>query len=189
MKIYTRTGDQGETGLFGGPRVRKDALRLEACGTVDELNSFLGAARAETLPEGIDGLLEGIQNELFEVGAELATIDPVAHGTRTIGAQAIRGLEDAIDQYQAQLPELKQFVLPGGSRAAALLHVARAVCRRAERRVVSLVRGEGVEKVSSTLITYLNRLGDLLFVIGRVANAAAGRVDVAWQQPERRPRS
>jgi cob(I)alamin adenosyltransferase len=188
MKIYTRTGDQGETGLFGGPRVGKDELRLEACGTVDELNSFLGAARAETLPEGIDALLDRIQHELFEVGAELATVDPVAHGTRTIGALAIQGMEDAIDQYQARLPELAQFVLPGGSRAAAQLHVARAVCRRAERRVVSLVRGEGADKVSATLITYLNRLGDLLFVVARAASAAAGHVDVAWQKPARRDR-
>jgi cob(I)alamin adenosyltransferase len=188
MKIYTRTGDQGETSLFGGPRVRKDELRLEACGTVDELNSFLGAARAETLPEDIDLLLARIQNELFEVGAELATVDPVAQGTRTIGASPIQGMEDAIDRYQAKLPELHQFVLPGGSRAAAQLHVARAVCRRAERRVVALVWGEGADKVSPTLITYLNRLGDLLFVLGRAANAVAGRIDVAWQKPQRRLR-
>jgi cob(I)alamin adenosyltransferase len=186
MKIYTRTGDQGETGLFGGPRVSKDELRLETCGTVDELNSFLGAARAGSLPQDIDRLLERVQHELFEVGAELAAIDPVAQGTRTIAALHIRALEDAIDHYQATLPELRQFVLPGGNPAAAQLHVARAVCRRAERRLVSLVRSEGAEKISATLITYLNRLGDLLFVLARAANATANREDQAWQKPSRK---
>jgi cob(I)alamin adenosyltransferase len=186
MKIYTRTGDQGETGLFGGPRVSKDVARLETCGTVDEINSFLGVARAASLPEDIDRLLDRVQNELFEVGAELAAVDPIAQGTRTIGAGHIQALEDAIDHYQAPLPELRQFVLPGGSPAAAQLHVARAVCRRAERRLVSLVRSETPAQVSPTLVTYLNRLGDLLFVLARAANAAAGRDDVAWRKPQRK---
>jgi cob(I)alamin adenosyltransferase len=185
MKIYTRTGDQGETSLFGGPRVSKDVLRLEACGTVDELNSLLGAARAATLPEDLDRLLDRLQNELFELGAELAAVDPIARGTRTLGPPHVGALEASIDHYQAGLPELRQFILPGGTPAAAQLHVARTVCRRAERRLVSLLRSDGPEQVSSTLITYLNRLGDLLFVLARAANAMAGREDMAWRKPPR----
>ena len=182
MKIYTRTGDVGETGLFGGPRVGKDTARLEACGTVDELNAALGLVRAGPLPEGLDPLLERIQNELFEVGAELATPDPAAHGTRTIGPGHVQALEAAIDHHDGGLVELKGFALPGGVPAAAGLHVGRAVCRRAERRLVTLI-GQGHEPVSRVLLAYLNRLGDLLFVLARAANAAAGHPDVLWKKP------
>jgi cob(I)alamin adenosyltransferase len=183
MAIYTRTGDLGQTGLFGGPRVGKDTARLEAYGTVDELNAVLGLVRAAPLPEGIDALLEQIQNELFEVGAELATPDPAAHRTPTIGPGHVQALEAAIDRYDEGLAELKGFILPAGVPAAASLHVARAVCRRAERRLVTLM-GHSQEPVSPVLLAYLNRLGDLLFVLARVANARAGCPDVLWKRPD-----
>ena len=185
MKIYTRTGDQGQTGLFGGPRVSKDDLRLETCGTIDELNSVLGLVRAEPLPDSMGPLLQRIQNELFEVGAELATVDPVARRTRTIAPERVTAIEEAIDQYQANLPPLRQFILPGGSAAAACLHFARAVCRRAERRLVTLLRSTEVDRISPLLLAYLNRLGDLLFVLARQANFKAQRADVPWEKPIR----
>lgn len=182
MKIYTKTGDDGETGLFGGPRVAKDAPRIEAYGTVDELNSVLGLARTERLPSEIDALLGAIQNELFALGAELATPNPAAHGTSLIGPPQIAALEAAIDLFEADLAPLVQFVLPGGCRAAAVLHLARTVCRRAERRLVGFVR-VSTEPVSGHLIVYLNRLSDLLFVLARAANHSAGIADVPWQKP------
>ena len=141
MKIYTKTGDRGDTGLFGGPRVDKDDARIEAYGTVDELNSVLGMVRATSgLPADIDALANRIQNELFALGAQLATPDPAAHHTAMIGAAQITALEAAIDHYEAGLEPLAQFILPGGTVAAAALHFARTVCRRAERRVVALSR-------------------------------------------------
>ncbi len=182
MKIYTKTGDSGDTGLFGGPRVPKDDLRIEAYGTVDELNACLGLVRSEALSGDADALLGRLQNELFVVGAELAAPQPHPHVPH-IEATHIAALEQAIDQMEAQLPPLRQFILPGGCRAAALLHVARAVCRRAERRVVSLSRRAG-EPVSPLVLVYLNRLGDLLFVLARQVNAQSGRSDVAWQKPQ-----
>ena len=182
MKIYTKTGDAGETGLFGGPRVAKDAPRIEAYGTVDELNSVLGLARTESLPSSIDALLRAIQNELFALGAELATPNPSAHGTSLIGPPQIAALEAAIDRFEADLAPLAQFILPGGIKAAAVLHLARTVCRRAERRLVSFVR-EAEEPVSGELVIYLNRLSDLLFVLARSANRTAGVADVPWQKP------
>lgn len=178
MKIYTKTGDAGETGLFGGPRVRKDDARIEAYGTVDELNAVLGTVRAAGPPAEIEALLERIQNELFDVGAELATPDPVAKGLNTIGQDQAAALEAAIDKFEAGLSPLRQFILPGGSPAAAALHLARTVCRRAERRLVTL--GSSQQGVSPHLVVYLNRLGDLLFVLARSANAAAGVADVPW---------
>lgn len=182
MKIYTRTGDEGDTGLFGGPRVPKDHPRIEAYGDVDELNAFLGAARLEiaALDPQIDELLARVQNNLFDVGAELATPDP-QKSPRTIGPSHIRALEEAIDRYEADLPPLKQFILPGGSPSGAQLHLARTVCRRAERRVIHLAATSG-EQVASELIIYLNRLSDLLFVLARAANQLAGVPDVPWQK-------
>lgn len=182
MKIYTRTGDDGETGLFGGPRASKDAPRIEAYGTVDELNSVLGVVRAQLPPGEINDLVAGIQNELFALGAQLATPDPAAHKTALLGARQIAALEGAIDRYEDELEPLKQFVLPGGVPAAAHLHLARAVCRRAERRVVTLVR-ESSEPVARETIVYLNRLSDLLFVLARTVNRQAGRGDEPWQKP------
>jgi cob(I)alamin adenosyltransferase len=179
MKIYTKTGDTGDTGLFGGPRVRKDAPRIEAYGTVDELNAVLGMARADALTSDVDLLLARVQNELFDLGAELATPDPQAHQMVTLGATHITALEAAIDRHEAGLAPLKQFILPGGSQGAALLHLARTVCRRAERRVITL---SASEPVAPTLVVYLNRLSDLLFVLARSVNQSAGRGDVPWQK-------
>lgn len=181
MKIYTKTGDDGTTGLFGGPRLRKDAPRIEAYGTVDELNAVLGLARAEQPPLEIDNLLAEIQHELFGLGAELATPQAAAKGVPTITQQHVAALEAAIDWHDGPLPPLKQFILPGGTRAAALLHVARTVCRRAERCAVTLA-ADANEPISQQTIIYLNRLSDLLFVLARAANAAAGVPDVPWDQ-------
>ncbi|HUY36397.1 MAG TPA: cob(I)yrinic acid a,c-diamide adenosyltransferase [Pirellulales bacterium] len=181
MKIYTKTGDGGETGLFGGPRVRKDNPRIEAYGTVDELNAVLGLVRCEALPAEIDMLVARVQNELFDLGAELATPEPARMGTSTLGAGQIAALEQAIDRYEAGLPTLRQFILPGGARPAAALHLARTVCRRAERRLISLA---AIESVSRDLVVYLNRLGDLLFVLARAVNQAAGIPDVPWKKAE-----
>jgi cob(I)alamin adenosyltransferase len=179
MKIYTRTGDLGETGLFGGPRLGKDAARIETYGTLDELNAVLGLVRAEPLATELAELLARLQGELFEAGAELATVDPVAKKTRTIGPQHVQILEAEIDRWEQTLQPLRSFILPAGVRAAALLHLARAVCRRAERRLVSLIRSSQ-EPISLVLLAYLNRLGDLLFVLARVANHHAGVADVPW---------
>jgi cob(I)alamin adenosyltransferase len=182
MKIYTKTGDSGDTGLFGGPRVRKNVPRIEAYGTVDELNAVLGLARSHQLDAEIDSLIKQIQNELFEIGAQLATPDPALHGNALIGTQHIVALESAIDRYDAQLPALKQFILPGGTQAAAALHLARTVCRRAERRVISL-RDDSRERVAGEPVVYLNRLSDLLFVLARWVNHLAGTPDAPWQKP------
>lgn len=181
MKIYTKTGDEGETGLFAGPRVAKDHPRIAAYGAVDELNSVVGLVRTETLPAEIDQLLGRIQNELFDLGAELATPDPTRHGTDRVREESITGLEAAIDHYEEGLVPLKQFILPGGTRGAALLHLARSVCRRAERQTVALLSAPG-QVVSSRVLRYLNRLSDLLFVLARAANAEAGRGDIFWAQ-------
>ncbi|HET6882512.1 MAG TPA: cob(I)yrinic acid a,c-diamide adenosyltransferase [Pirellulales bacterium] len=178
MKIYTKTGDGGETGLFGGPRVRKDDPRVEAMGDVDELNACVGLALCEPLAEPIERLLTTIQNELFDLGAELASPDPESMGTRRVTSAWIRRLEAAIDEHEQQLPALTAFILPGGVRAAALLHLARTVCRRAERRVVTLARESAV---SSDVVVYLNRLSDLFFVLAREVNRLASRQDVPWQ--------
>ncbi len=182
MKIYTKTGDQGQTGLFGGPRVSKDAPRIEAYGTVDELNSVLGVARSLLAGGEIDELLRSLQNELFALGAQLATPDPAAHHTAMIGPAQIAGLEAAIDRHELALEPLSQFILPGGTPAAAQLHLARTVCRRAERRLVTLSHVPE-EAVAGELIVYLNRLSDLLFVLARAVNRAAGHGDVPWQKP------
>jgi cob(I)alamin adenosyltransferase len=183
MKIYTKTGDSGSTGLFGGPRVAKDDGRIEAYGTIDELNAALGMARAAGLDAELDDQLARIQSELFSLGAELATPDPEAHGLRLIGAAHIERLERTIDRHESGLQPLRQFVLPAGSPAATQLHLARAICRRAERRVVTLM-ANSEWPVSDTPLIYLNRLSDLLFVLSRVANARAGVAEVPWSKPE-----
>jgi cob(I)alamin adenosyltransferase len=184
MKIYTRTGDAGETGLFAGPRVPKDDARIEAYGAVDELNAFLGLARCELLPTPVEATLARVQSELFSVGAELATPEPDKHGTALISDLHVTALEQAIDSLDAELPPLKHFILPAGCRAATLLHVARGVCRRAERRVVTLARTPGVH-VSPQLISFLNRLGDYLFVAARFVNLRAGELETPWHRPEK----
>jgi cob(I)alamin adenosyltransferase len=180
MKIYTKTGDTGETGLLAGPRVVKCHARVEAYGAVDELNAFLGLARAEPLPADIDVVLDRVQRELFVVGAELACPQPEALGLPMIQPEHVGALERDIDHFEDALPTLKNFVLPRGVKASAALHVARTVCRRAERRVVALLDSEP-EPISNTLLIYLNRLGDLLFSLARAANYALGEPEQAWR--------
>ena len=180
MRIYTGGGDTGETGLFGGGRVSKDDLRVEAYGTVDELNACLGAARAAGVPEQIDHLAERIQARLFELGADLASPGESPGGTvLRLGPDAAQELESEIDTLEAQLEPLTSFILPGGHPAGAALHQARTICRRAERRVVSLAREQ---TISAGIVPYLNRLSDLLFVMARFANQAAGRPESKWKR-------
>ncbi|MFP6618474.1 MAG: cob(I)yrinic acid a,c-diamide adenosyltransferase [Pirellulaceae bacterium] len=182
MKIYTRTGDTGDTGLFGGPRVRKDHARIEAYGTIDELNAVLGMVRSQQLTPELSTLLETFQNDLFTLGAELATPDPGQHELPRVAENDVARLEKQIDHFEALLPPLKQFILPSGSSAGTTLHVARAVCRRAERRVVTL-QETATEAVSTTILVYLNRLSDLLFVLARFANQQAGQPEIPWEKP------
>ncbi len=182
-RIYTRTGDSGETGLIGGHRVPKDHPRVEAYGAVDELNAHLGTVRAQMDEVQLDALLSRIQHRLFDLGAELATPGGVTKGLSAIDDTDVADLERAIDMHQATLTPLREFILPGGAPVASTLHVARTVCRRAERRLVALARDEPVR---GELLRYLNRLSDLLFVLARVANQRAGRADVTWQ-PKQSP--
>lgn len=172
-RIYTRTGDDGSTGLGDGSRIAKNHLRVEALGDVDELNCVLGVLLAEVLPEQTRSLLVRIQHDLFDLGAELCI-----PGHHLIPDSRVEELEQAIDGYNAMLAPLKEFILPGGSRAAALCHLARTVCRRAERRLVALHQGE---PVSNAALRYLNRLSDLLFVAARDLNRDSGERDVLWE--------
>jgi len=178
-KIYTRRGDDGSTGLFGGPRVRKDDLRVVAYGDVDELNSALGMAR-EDLPEGdLRSLIDSFQSELFDLGAELATPDAAQAPKEVprVSSQSVARLEREIDRLTEELPPMKNFILPGGSRSGAVLHFCRTVCRRAERKVVELADST---PVSAEALAYLNRLSDLLFVMARAANLRAGGREIPW---------
>ena len=186
-KIYTRTGDDGTTGLFGGPRVRKNDARVAAYGDVDELNSFLGAALANDVPEKLGPLLTRVQHELFDLGAELASPDPERMKTKTLGDLQVERLEREIDELSDAVEPLREFILPGGTPCAALLHVARTVCRRAERSVLTLAEAQPDADLRLPIV-YLNRLSDWLFVAARFANFAAGAADVAWRpasQPSR----
>lgn len=181
MKIYTKTGDSGTTSLFSGGRVAKHHPRLEAYGTLDELNSVLGTLRCEPLPAGADSQLEGVQRALFSIGAALA--DPEGRCAPDGGlAWAVEPLETWIDAMDAELPPLRRFILPGGSRAAALAHQARTVCRRGERRVAELAAAG--EAVPEKVVPYLNRLSDALFVLARYANARMGVADLEWHTGE-----
>lgn len=176
MKIYTRTGDNGTTSLFSGGRVPKHHLRVEAYGTVDELNSVIGVART-CKPYG-DSWLERIQHQLFHLGADLATpLDAKSDWVVRMDAETITWLENGIDELTAALPELKNFILPGGSQAAAQIHVARTICRRAERLAVTLQEGE---PIGEHVIPYLNRLSDFLFTLARWENFKAGISDDTW---------
>lgn len=181
LKIYTRTGDAGDTGLFGGARVPKDDVRVEAYGEVDELNAHLGLARSIELMPRIDEVLVPVQRDLFSLGALLATPDPERMQQQLAKARLdetrIAELERAIDEGERELEPLKAFILPGGTPKAAALHVARTVCRRAERRVVTLSRDTLLPPL---VVVYLNRLSDLLFVLARVANRRAGAGEVTW---------
>jgi cob(I)alamin adenosyltransferase len=181
MKIYTRTGDEGETSLFGGRRVSKNDARVDAYGHVDELNAALGVAAAAT-PDAFErDLLVSVQQDLFAIGGRLASPEPdrVAKALEKAVVPHERNevLEQAIDRMQGELTPLRQFILPGGTPKAASLHVARTVCRRAERSVVALAR---VASVPREILMYLNRLSDLLFVMARLANHRAGVVDQTW---------
>lgn len=176
MKIYTKTGDAGETGLFGGGRVPKDDARVRAYGDVDELNAWIGFAIAIHLPTFESSILETIQRDLFAIGAELATPNS-AKLRASLDAATVGALERVIDSYDPKLKPLKNFILPGGSPKGAALHVARTVCRRAERSVVTLARSQ---QINPLIIQYLNRLSDLLFVLARAVNMQAGHDEIAW---------
>ena len=187
-RIYTRTGDKGDTGLVGGRRVAKDSPRIEAYGTVDELNAIIGLARvfnAERLKKGkthrwLDGILRQIQNELFDLGSELATPDDAVYeGMHRVGEAEVKALETLMDQCQKDLQPLKSFTLPGGGRVGGFLHQARTVCRRAERRVLALSR---VEPISPWTIAYVNRLSDLLFVLSRWVARKGGETEYLWER-------
>jgi cob(I)alamin adenosyltransferase len=173
-KIVTRTGDAGTTGLGDGTRVAKDSPRIAAIGTVDELNSTIGVLLAEALPEPIAQCLTGVQHDLFDLGGELSI-----PGYTSLTDAHIARIEAAVEQWNADLPPLKEFILPGGARAAALAHVCRTVCRRAER---SLITAAATEAVTERSRIYLNRLSDLLFILARALNRAAGRPDVLWRK-------
>lgn len=173
-KIYTKTGDDGTTGLGDGTRVGKESLRIAAIGTVDELNSAVGRVLAHDCPIAVRTCLEDVQHDLFELGAELCL-----PGVTKIEERHIKRLEKQLDGFNKDLPALKEFILPGGSAPSADAHVARTVCRRAERTVVALGK---MEKGGDGARRYLNRLSDLLFVIARVLNRAAAKPDVLWQQ-------
>lgn len=177
MKIYTRTGDQGLTSLFGNSRVAKSDLRIRAYGTVDELNAVLGVARAEGLPQPCEAVVLKLQNQLFDLGAELATPQPEQRGTAILQPEDIAEQEAVIDELEAALAALTAFILPGGTKGAAALHLARCVCRRAEREVVALSHDAQIREI---VLEFLNRSSDLLFVLARTANAAAGSDDVPW---------
>jgi cob(I)alamin adenosyltransferase len=177
-KIYTRTGDAGTTGLGDGTRTGKDSLRVDAMGEVDELNSTLGLLLAEPLPDDVRAALVDVQHDLFDLGGELCI-----PGRSAISDEQSVRLEQLLDGFNANLAPLKEFVLPGGSRAASLAHLARTVCRRAERRMVTLGHEE---TVSDAARRYVNRLSDLLFVLGRVLNKESGHGDVLWQQGKNR---
>jgi cob(I)alamin adenosyltransferase len=172
-KIYTRTGDDGTTGLGDGSRVSKDSLRVEAYGAVDELNSALGVALAADLPADVREALTSIQHTLFDLGGELCI-----PGRQVIHEEHVAQLERVLDSLNATLHPLKEFILPGGSPAGALLHLARTICRRAERRMVSLARAEAINPLTTK---YLNRLSDLLFVAARYVNTVQGTAEVLWR--------
>ena len=172
-KIYTRTGDTGTTGLGDGSRVNKDSLRIDALGDVDELNAVIGILLTEPLPEGIRSTLDDVQHDLFDVGGEICI-----PGYTMLKIERVTALENRLDELNEPLPSLKEFILPGGTRASAYCHLARTVCRRAERRAVALARVDG-ETVSREALRYLNRLSDLLFVAARHAQGEAG--DVLWR--------
>ena len=180
LKIYTKTGDDGTTGLLGSRRVRKDNLRIETYGTVDELNAAIGVARSSPIDQAADSDLARIQDDLFNVGAALADPNPEGPFHRALKAESITLLEERIDTMEAELPSLTKFILPGGALAAAHVHLARTICRRAERLVVHLGSVSG-EHVPESLIVYLNRLSDALFVIARAINHRAGIADVPWR--------
>lgn len=181
MKIYTRTGDDGTTGLLGGSRVSKSELRLSVYGTIDELNAVLGIARAADVSSRCDSILLDLQGQMFHLGAELATPYPADDASDYLREEVIAKLEAEIDDLEQSLLPLKAFILPGGSPGAAVLHLARCVCRRAERELVALSQQADVRPL---VLRYVNRVSDLLFVLARAANADAGVSDVEWEKSQ-----
>ena len=180
MKIYTKGGDKGETGLYGGDRVPKNSERIEAYGTIDELNSFIGLALTEVKSAEIRELLTVIQNQLFTVGSDLATpINDKKYEVPRVDESFFKNAEEQIDKFDAQLKPLEHFILPGGTKSAALLNICRTVCRRAERRVVAL---KSTTKINENIIIFLNRLSDLFFVLARFENMIAGIPDIIWKK-------
>lgn len=178
-RIYTRTGDKGETGLVGGARVSKDSIRVEAYGNVDELNSVLGIVRAFLNDKELDGLLGEIQDDLFVVGSDLAsTQNAQQRNIPRISSEKVVGMEKTIDKFEAELSPLKSFILPGGGISGSLLHNARTVARRAERRIVALAKAE---PINEHMVPYMNRLSDLLFVMARVANHRENKAETEWR--------
>jgi cob(I)alamin adenosyltransferase len=180
VRIYTKTGDDGSTGLLGAGRVSKDDIRVEVYGTVDEVNAALGVARAHGLDPAGDALIARLQDELFVLGSALADPAPDGPFHHAITARHVAELESTIDRLEEELEPLTQFILPGGSPPAAQLHLARTVCRRAERLAVALSHTPG-QDVPAVIIVYLNRLSDLLFVLARAANRRAGVADILWK--------
>lgn len=192
MKIYTKTGDDGTTGLFAGPRVEKDHPRIHAYGTIDELSAVLGVVVAtfnerqtegrEESNRGMQTFLESVQCDLFSIGSELATPDAEKHGMQLLTVDRLAEIERQIDESEAALPPLTSFILPGGTLGASMLHLARTVCRRAEREVVGFREESGCD--FELIIKYLNRLSDLLFVLARQHNSRCKVDDVPWQRPD-----
>lgn len=179
LKIYTRTGDKGKTSLFGGKRISKDSQRIEAIGTIDELNSILGASASFVRDKKVLSIIQKIQNDLFNIGAELANPQEISRDTKGLSRlekDKIEVLESIIDQYDNYLPTLRYFILPSGVNSASLLHLSRSVSRRAERRVIS------ISKVNPDILSYLNRLSDLLFVLARYLNNKAKIKEVPWKK-------
>jgi cob(I)alamin adenosyltransferase len=179
MKIYTKTGDKGETGLLGGVRVPKSHLAIKACGSLDETNSLVGLVRTESLPQNVAQALEQIQHDLFDVGSRVAACLGKTNRPPEFPVSRSEELEQLIDQFQEQLPALEAFILPSGSRCGSTLHLARSVCRRAERDLVELI-GSGIDHDLSNELVYLNRLGDLLFVLARWVNQHDQSPETKW---------
>ncbi|MFA6597770.1 MAG: cob(I)yrinic acid a,c-diamide adenosyltransferase [Ignavibacteriaceae bacterium] len=183
MKIYTKTGDKGETGLFGGKRIPKSSVRINAYGTVDELNAVIGVALCYVENEKVKSVLRKLQNQLFVVGADLATpleVESKNISIPRVSEEDISESEKAIDFFDKQLEELRYFILPGGTKSAAQLHVARTICRRAEREVVLLSQQE---EINQNIVIFVNRISDLLFVLSRVENKTAEIPDQKWEKP------
>ena len=189
MKIYTKTGDKGETGLFGGERISKSSPRIEAYGTVDELNSFIGLAITAVQDNSVKSLLSKIQNQLFIVGSDLATPDSaedIKKNITRIPKEFYEEIEKSIDFFEENLEGLKNFIIPGGAKSASLLHVCRTIARRAERRVIAL---NSLEQINGNIVIFLNRLSDLLFVLSRYENKVSNHPDIIWESQRSQPKA
>jgi cob(I)alamin adenosyltransferase len=189
MKIYTKTGDKGETGLYGGERVSKNSPRIEAYGTIDELNSFIGLTVTEIKDKAVKELLSKIQNQLFTVGTDLSTpysMEEQKKNILRVTPDFFEKIEKSIDFFEEKIDELKNFIIPGGSKSASLLHVCRTISRRAERRVVAL---NSLEQINGNIVIFLNRLSDLFFVLSRYENKISNNRDVMWESQKPQPKA